>query len=403
VFQTFADFRAFQGKHKIEVEEGRFKRRGEWWLDSWERQQYSAVTYAPGRKLGPDVYNLWQGFACEPREGDCSRYLAHMKENVCRGNEEYYQYLLNKLAYGVQRPDKQGEVAVVLKGKEGVGKGIFVRIFGSLFGPHFKHISNPRHLTGNFNSLQQDCSVLFGDEVFFAGDPRHEGVLKAIITEPTLQIERKGIDTVTAPNRMHIFLSSNSDWVIPAGADARRFFVLDVGDDHKQDVDYFVATQKQMDNGGREALLHMLLNLDLAGFEVRKVPQTAALAYQKQRSRRGVDALVEHMASEGQLIEAHDLHPDIAISSERSDNRKGFFKSAMSIVPDLKHQGWIVVQRTLKEEWGCVPWKDTHLRGLRFPPLCELRTRFDERHGAQDWEDPTADWRYVGEAVGSRD
>jgi hypothetical protein len=62
-----------------------------------------------------------------------------------------------------------------------------------------------------------------------------------------------------------------------------------------------------------------LLNLDLTGFEVRKVPQTAALAYQKQRSRRGVDALIEHIAAEGQLIEAHDLFQGRAVDLSRSE------------------------------------------------------------------------------------
>jgi hypothetical protein len=404
VFQTLPDFRAFHHKHKVwTVEKGKPKLigRGKWWLDHPERRQYSGVVYAPGIELGPHVYNLWQGFACEPKEGNCALYLEHTRKNVCAGNEEYYQYLLRKLAYTVQHPDRQGEIAVVLKGKEGTGKGLFVRIFGSLFGPHFKHISQPRHLTGNFNSLQQDCSVLFGDEVFWAGDRQHEGILKAIITEPTLQIERKCIDTITAPNRMTIFLSSNNAWVIPAGADARRFFVLDVGDAHKQDTKYFGALLEQMDNGGREALLHTLLNMDITGFRVWDVPQTAALMDQKQRSRHGVDALVEHMVTEGQLLEAHDLHPDIAVSSERSDHRKGFFKVAQSLFPGLKHQTWIVVQKTLKEEWGCTPWKDMHLRGLRFPPLPELRAKFDARHGAQAWEDPDADWRYVGDAGGN--
>jgi hypothetical protein len=401
VFQTLPDFRAFHHKNKIMVVDEKGKPKlighGQWWLDNAERRQYDSVVYSPGKDLGPDVCNLWQGFACEAREGDCSLYLEHMLNNVCRGNEEHYQYLLRKLAYGVQHPGRRGEVAVVLRGKEGTGKGMFVRIYGSLFGPHFKHISHPRHLTGHFNSLQQDCSVLFGDEVFFAGDRTHEGILKALITEPTLQIERKGIDTITARNMMHIFLSSNSAWMIPAGADARRFFVLDVGDAQKQNNKFFAALQDQMMRGGREALLHMLLNLDIADFQVQVVPQTPALADQKQRSRRGVDALVEHMAFEGQLLETHDLYADVAVVTERGG--RGFFKAAQSVAPDLRHLHWIVVQRTLKEEWGCTPWHSGNLRGLQFPPLRELRARFDARHGPQAWEDPDADWRFVGEAV----
>jgi hypothetical protein len=88
-------------------------------------------------------------------------------------------------------------------------------------------------------------------------------------------------------------MSSNADWVVPAGADARRYFVLNVSDAQMQKTDYFAAISKQMENGGREALLQFLLHRDLSGFEVRRVPQTDALAQQKAHSRRGIDALIE--------------------------------------------------------------------------------------------------------------
>jgi hypothetical protein len=177
----------------------------------------------------------------------------------------------------------------------------------------------------------------------------------------------------------------------PALPAARRFFVLDVGDAHKQDHRYFAAIDKEMNNGGREALLYLLLNRDIAGFEVRDVPQTAALADQKQHSRRGVDALIEHIASEGELFEGHGIYPDIAITSENPE-RKGFFRAAQSRFPDLKHMVWIVVSRILKEEWGCAPWHSGPLRGIRFPPPRELRNRFDRKHGVQDWDRPDDDW-----------
>jgi hypothetical protein len=66
-------------------------------------------------------------------------------------------------------------------------------------------------------------------------------------------------------------------WVVPAGADARRFFCLDVSDRRKQDTTYFDAIVRQMDNGGREALFHELLARDLSDFNVRKVPITDML------------------------------------------------------------------------------------------------------------------------------
>jgi hypothetical protein len=51
------------------------------------------------------------------------------------------------MAYAVQEPGKAGEVAVVLRGKEGTGKGIAAKEFGRLFGSHFRHVVHAKHLT----------------------------------------------------------------------------------------------------------------------------------------------------------------------------------------------------------------------------------------------------------------
>jgi hypothetical protein len=188
-------------------------------------------------------------------------------------------------------------------------RGVFARGFGSLFGAHFCHVV---HAKRHFNAHLQQCSMLFADEAFFAGDRAHESILKALVTEETIMIEPKGIDPFPVRNCVHLVMSSNAMWVVPADADDRRYFVLDADDQHAKDTAYFAAIANQMDHGGREALLHLLLNRDLSRFSVRIVPQTAALARQKQHSRRGIDRLVEIIAEQGKLPAAHQFYENIA-------------------------------------------------------------------------------------------
>ena len=357
---------------------------GAWWLGQAKRRQYDGIVYAPGAHP-PGKLNLWSGLSCEPTDaGDCSLYLAHLTNNICSGDPNHSQYLLDWMADAVQNPGRQGETAVVMRGKEGVGKGVAAKYFGRLFGPHYVHVSQAGHLTGHFNGHLQQCSVLFADEAFFAGDKQHEGILKALITEDTLMIECKGLDAFAVRNCLHIIMSSNNDWVIPAGADARRYFVLTVSDDHKQDIPYFTAIAEQMVNGGQQALLHHLLHRDLSDFNVRDVPQTDALADQKAYSRRGLDRVIESMAHDGILLAAHMTLPHVAVTSGEEDG-SGFYAAAKKLVPDLKHVSSIVIKRLLKDAWGCKDWHVGNQRGLTFPLLSELRKRFDKKHGKQDW------------------
>lgn len=385
VFSTIPDFCAFHANRKKIV---RGKKRkigiGRWWIDHEQRRQYGGIVYAPGSKATDGKLNLWIGFGCDSRAGNCDLYLEHLHNNICAGNKEHAEYMLNWMANAVQHPDQQGEVAIVWRGKEGTGKGVAAKQFGRLFGAHFRHIMHARHLTGNFNAHLQHCSALFADEAFFAGDKAHESVLKALVTEETLLIEPKGIDPFSVRNCIHLIMASNSNWVIPAGADARRYFMLNVGDARKQDHEYFAAIGRQMDHGGREALLHYLLNRELAGFNVRLAPHTEALADQKAHSRRGLDRLIETIAHDGVLPSAHPVYSYVAITSGE-DEGEGFYCKARSLVSDLKYDSSIIIARTLKDEWECAAWHSGNLRGIHFPSLSYLRELFDKKHGKQEW------------------
>ena len=284
--QSFEDFRNRYRHIKVVVgfnEQGLpiEKPAGTFWIDHPKRRQFETILFAPAQEV-EGAYNLWRGFACDSVAGDKHvSFLEHIRTNVCSGNEEHFFYLIGWMARLVQKPDSTGEVAVVLRGKRGTGKSFFAKVLGRLFGRHFLQVSDSKHLVGSFNAHLRDTVLLFGDEAFFAGDKRHEGVLKTLVTEEHLVIEGKGVDAEAAPNYVHLVLASNEDWVVPAGLDERRFFVMEMGVQHKQDFNYFKRINEDLTNGGYENLLHYLRSYDLSEYEVRNVPQTTALRDQK--------------------------------------------------------------------------------------------------------------------------
>lgn len=287
--QSFEDFRNRYRHIKVTVgfnDKGEpiEKAAGAFWIDHPQRRQYETIAFAPGREI-EDAYNLWRGFAVDSLPGDKhTSFLAHLRDNVCSGNAEHFAYLIGWMARTVQQPGSPGESAVVLRGRRGTGKSFFAKKFGHLFGRHFLQVANSQHLVGNFNAHLRDTVLLFGDEAFYAGDKKHESILKTLVTEENIVIEGKGVDAEAAPNYTHLILASNEDWVVPAGLDERRFFVIEMSDGHKQDHAYFAAIQADLDGGGYENLLHFLRTYDLSDFEVRRVPNTEALEEQKGHS-----------------------------------------------------------------------------------------------------------------------
>jgi len=331
---TFEDIRNFYSNRLVECENAKgenvFVKLGKWWLDQQLRRQYEKILFhptPPGEPIGkkPNVYNLFRGYSVEPcEEGDWSLFKQHMFENLCNNIQEHYDYLIGWMANTIQYPARPGQVAVVLRGERGTGKGMFAKVFGNLFGQHFVHVSNPKHLIGNFNQHLRDAIVIFADEAIWAGDKQGEGVLKMLVTEETLIIEGKGIDPICCPNFVHLIMASNNEWVVPAGNRERRFFILDVSLEKIQDGKFFGGLDDQMNNGGNEALLYYLWKYDLSKFDLRKVPQTSALSEQQSLSMIPHQGWWENKLREGRLLYKHgawelqvlkrDIYDDYIIS-----------------------------------------------------------------------------------------
>jgi hypothetical protein len=232
----------------------------------------------------PNHFNLWRGFAVEPKAGDCSKFLAHLGNNVCRGDESLYRWVIGWLAQIVQTPDNKMGTALVIRGKQGTGKTKVGEVIGSLLGDHYVPVSDSRYITGRFNSHLASCLLLHCDEAFWAGDHAAEGKLKDLITGDYHFIEYKGKEPIKVRNYVRLFVTGNPDWLVPAGFEERRFAVLDIGEDRMQDSEYFAAIDEEINNGGREALLDFLLHFDLRTVNLRAIPKTAALLDQKLSS-----------------------------------------------------------------------------------------------------------------------
>lgn len=369
---------------------------GKWWLMNPNRRQYRTIMFAPGREV-PDAFNLWQGFSCEARPGSCDLFLTHVRDNVCRGNEMYYEYYMNWMARAVQKPDSPGEVAIVMRGRMGTGKSFAVKAFGALWGRHFLQVSDSKHLVGSFNAHLRDCVVLFGDEAFYAGDKKHEAILKTMVTEETIMIEGKGVDAEAAPNYVHLMMASNSDWVVPAGTDERRFFVLDVGDGQMQNKDYFKAIRAELDSGGQEALLHLLMTRDISGFDVRQFPKTEALQEQKLMSMSPEEQWWFEKLMEGRLLHDRDGWPvevikadvqrDYLYYAERqkimrraSPTALGkFFKRVLPAAMPRTFQKWTDVSEA--DDYGHERTRRSKAWFYEFSSLEDARAHWDDRFG----------------------
>jgi hypothetical protein len=283
-FSSRADF-LLQYQNRRERIKGKWVPIAKEWLGHPQRRQYRGIDFAPPPKvLRNDYYNLWQGFAVKPKPGDCSLFLQLVLEVAAQNDPGLNRYILGQMAQAVQQPANRNGISLVFTGKQGTGKSVLLTLYGSLWGVHFFHARDWRQLTGNFNAHLKNISLLFADEV--AAESRGsrgsressvaEGVLKALITEEWIPIEFKGKDVIQVKNFIRVMMATNKTWAVPAGLEERRFSVIKMGEAHIQDRSYFRAIHEQMNKGGREALLHYLLNYDISDIDLDKPYETAA-------------------------------------------------------------------------------------------------------------------------------
>ncbi|WP_425962589.1 DUF5906 domain-containing protein [Rhizobium nepotum] len=272
------------------------------WMQHKSRREYpDGVVFAPGKdKEG--YFNHWKGFDVEPdASGSCKMWLSHLREIICNGNEDHYRYALGWFAHMVQKPWEKPGVAMVLRGRKRIGKDTIADYFGGLIKRYHVTVANQDQMVGKFNAHQERCLMLHVQEGFWAGNKQAEGSLKYLITSTSVLIEPKSVNAFTVDSYLRLFISSNEDWVVPATADEGRYFVLDVSDKRKDDHLYFGAMKREMMNGGLEALLDYLQKYDISKFEVRKVPDTAALADQKTKGLKNFEAYLFNILQSGEF------------------------------------------------------------------------------------------------------
>jgi hypothetical protein len=225
---------------------------------------------------------------------------------------------------------------------------------------------------------------LFVDEAFWAGDVKGEGRLKSLVTEPTITIRPLYVQGFQVRNLLHIMMSSNNDWIVPAGHGSRRYAVFKVSRAVIGDLGYFKALNAEIDRGGAEAMLFDLLQLDLGEWHPKQIYETAALVEQKGHSLRGLDAWAEVILQEGALPQPMLSYPNRCLSTHLLESAKDF---------DQYANGSRVAKK-LQDLFGVQEFSTKVARGWIFPPLDECRRLWEIRNGGRwQWHRDVREWK----------
>jgi hypothetical protein len=307
--------------------------------------------------------------------------------------DELYRWLFGWFAHLMQRPRERLGTALVFRGRMGVGKTKLGEIIGSLIASHYFLVGDARYITGNFNAHMASCLLLQAEEAVWAGDKAAEGRLKDLVTAEIQMIEQKSIDPIRLKNFVRLIMTSNEDWVVPAGKDERRFAVLDVHPRCAQNHQLFPRDAGRDRRWRARGAAARSAQFRPREREPAAIPMTAALLEQKFRSldsvenwwlerlfdgntKRGGTEWVETVAIDSLFDDYIAVAEKIGV--KRKSEKTGFGIKMLKLVPGLvKTRPWTTVNGYRERVWT-----------YQLPTLVRCREAFETAVGqAIPWGD----------------
>lgn len=252
------------------------------------------IPHAPGKEpvIKGKIVNLFRGYKAQPF-GDMDLlgdempkdnsyvqlFVSHIKDIWCKGDTEMGEHVLKWFSHILQRPNIPTESAIVVVGKEGAGKGsisnvLINHILGRELGRNYEGIS--RYLD-KFETAKEKLLLAVLDESNTSGmDKASIDKLKHIITDRTLEIEYKGVQSYNVDLYNNLLFTTNNYSGLRITPNDRRFTVLEISDSKIGDFSYFDKLNNPSDYEA-SCLVHYLLNdVDLTGYNPRAIIKTVA-------------------------------------------------------------------------------------------------------------------------------
>lgn len=400
--------------------------RGEYWIRQSKRSEYDDIDFKPGKPAMIEtinsltgrvrrVANMYSGFAVEAdhdnSESKCKLFLAHVRDNIAGGDKDLNRYILDWMASGVQQPDDPGRSSLSMRGEPGSGKGAFATYYGEIFGRHFLHATHKDHVTGKFNAHQAESCLIFVDEALYADIKSDAQILKTLTSEKRKVLERKGIDAVQVDNYARLIFATNDDHPIMIEHNDRRYCAIYVRTNPawaNMSTEaaagprklYFDPYYREMRDGGRAALLGLLLDRDISKFNPEAIPMTTERNTQILLSAPAGDKIVIEFAQEARLPGAigkgskKDVF-DTAPARSRTVSGETYNPGLYSAMAErgLKRASENELADILKA-WGFVRRHGEHGTEWQAPALGFLQAAINAKYPAVIWDDPLAtEWR----------
>lgn len=262
------------------------------WLDN--NRSVEQMTWAPGlptliedrlvseggwiERKGVRVFNLYRAPTLPHGNAEqAKRWVDHVRKVFGKDAD----HIIKWLAHRVQRPGQKINHALVLGGKQGIGKDTLIEPVKRAVGPwNFSEVS-PQHMLARFNGFLKSVILRVNEARDLGEITRYQFYdhMKAYTATPpdVLRVDEKNLREHSIPNCCGVIITTNhkSDGIYLPADDRRHFVAWSELDKADFDTEYWNGLWGWYNRGGDRAVAAYLAQLDLAEFDPN-APKTPA-------------------------------------------------------------------------------------------------------------------------------
>jgi len=198
----------------------------------WQIPKVDHIRFLPDLAFGENVVdemgrtgiNSYKPVSPVLVEGDISPYLYHLAALIPVESDqiELHRYF----AHNIKFPGYKIPWAPMIQSSQGAGKGVFKLLMQHAMGMSYTYFPNAKELAesgSKFNGWMLNKLFILADEIKV--DDRRDmiEILKPMISEIVIEVQKKGIDQVMADNFANWLFFSNFKDAIPANKNERRW------------------------------------------------------------------------------------------------------------------------------------------------------------------------------------
>ena len=231
----------------------------------------------------PQIFSIFRGFPYKHLSkfdfNIIKNFLWHTKFIICNGDNECYDYVVKWLAFIFRYPGKKTQTAILLTGTQGAGKTAWTNAICNLLGCYANPNARLSNIFGSFNLGIVNKMLIIINEVGTHTELTNDqnNKIKTEITEGETDINPKHQNSYSSKNIANFIFVSNESEPLKIEIDDRRFLVLEVNGEKKDNIEYFKALYgSYAAKGFYENLLTFFLQIKVDTMLDIKIPHTEA-------------------------------------------------------------------------------------------------------------------------------